>query len=210
MGLTGLFLTFFLLIHLIGNLQLFYADGGKGFNIYTDFMGNNIVIQTVAKGLYLFIVIHTIQGLLLWSKNRKAKGSKYAVNATENATWASKNMALLGTLLLAFLFLHMGDFWWKFKFADNLPMVNYGDGDIIDAYRKVSETFVQIPFVIAYMIGLIALAFHLYHGFGSAFQTLGWRHRKYTPIINGIGKVYSILIPIGFAALPIYIYFTQQ
>ncbi len=210
MSLTGLFLTFFLFVHLLGNLQLFVADGGKSFNIYTKFMSTNPFIQATAKGLYLFIILHTVQGILLWAKNRKAKGSKYAVNVTENASFASKNMALLGSLILFFLMIHMGDFWWKFKFANNLPMVNYGDGDIINAFQKVSDTFTQLPFVVAYLLGLVALAFHLNHGFGSAFQTLGWRHRKYTPLIEGFGKLYSIIIPLGFAAMPLFIYFTQR
>jgi succinate dehydrogenase / fumarate reductase cytochrome b subunit len=207
MTLTGLFLVIFLLVHLAGNLQLLQNDGGKAFNIYTEFMSHNPVIQTVAKLLYAFILIHAVQGVLIAVKNRKAKVKKYAVESRETGTWASKNMALLGILIFAFLMLHMGDFWWKLKFHDDLPMVTYDGATMADAYAKVGETFSKWPFVVAYLIGLVALGFHLLHGFQSAFQTLGLRHKKYTPIIEVIGVVYTVLVTVGFAVLPIYMYF---
>lgn len=207
MTLTGLFLILFLLVHLAGNLQLLADDGGKAFNIYTDFMGHNPLIQTVAKLLYLFILVHAVQGIAIAYKNRKAKEKKYDVAPKDSGTWVSKNMALLGILIFAFLMLHMGDFWWKLKFHDNLPMVTYDGTTMVDAYAKVSETFSQLPFVIAYIIGLVALGFHLIHGFQSAFQTLGLRHKKYTPIIEWLGIIYSIIVTIGFAVMPIYMYY---
>lgn len=211
MSLTGLFLVSFLIVHLVGNLQLLYSDEGEAFNIYTEFMSTNGLIQLISKGLYVFIVLHAIQGLVLWSQNRKAKGSKYAVKTSENAKWASKNMALLGTLVLAFLFLHMGDFWFKIKFdPDVFEMVSYDgiDQPIKDAYRQVQLTFENPMIVLAYLIGLIALGFHLQHGFASAFQTLGLRHPKYTPIIEGLGKLFAIILPLGFAIIPLYMFFT--
>ena len=116
-------------------------------------------------------------------------------------------MALLGILIFAFLMLHMGDFWWKLKFHDNLPMVTYDGVTMADAYTKVAETFSKWPFVVAYIIGLLALGFHLLHGFQSAFQTLGLRHKKYTPIIEAIGVIYTVLVTVGFAVLPIYMFF---
>ncbi len=210
MALTGLFLILFLTVHLLGNLQLLNHDGGEGFNVYTHFMGHNPVIQTIAFGNYFFILLHAIQGILLAMENRKAKGGKYAVAPRNGTSWTSNNMALLGLLVLAFLLIHMGDFWFKFKFGDNLPMVTYDGQEMINAYQKVQESLTQIPFVIIYLIGLLALGLHLNHGFSSAFQTLGLRHQKYTPIIKSLGRVYAIIIPLGFAILPLYIYFTQQ
>lgn len=208
MTLTGLFLILFLIVHLAGNLQLLSDDGGKAFNIYTDFMGHNPVIQFIAKGLYALILLHSIQGIMIAVKNRKAKVVRYAVKSGQDGTWASRNMALLGVLIFAFLLIHMGDFWWKLKFGE-VPLVKYGDLIIKDAHLKVSDTFSKIPFVIVYLIGLLALAFHLLHGFSSAFQTLGWRHKKYTPVVRVIGVVLAILIPLGFAVMPIYMYFNQ-
>lgn len=212
MSLTGLFLILFLTVHLIGNLQLLMSDGGRAFNEYSAFMGHHPLIQTISIGNFFFIILHTIQGLLLARANKKAKGSKYAVTPKDNITWASKNMALLGTLVLAFILMHLGHFWYQFKFGStsNLVMVDYDGVSMIDAYSSVVAVLTQPIWLIAYLIGLAVLAFHLSHGFASAFQTLGLRHKKYTPIIKGIGKLYSILIPLGFAIIPLYLFFTQH
>lgn len=211
MSLTGFFLILFLLVHLAGNLQLLKGDAGLAFNKYTEFMEHNPFIQFIAYGLYFFIVIHTIQGILLARQNRKARGSdKYKGGTAVKASWASKNMILLGILIFAFLMLHMGDFWYKLKFTDSVAATTYPglDHPIVDLYTQVKISFAELWIVICYVIGCIALAFHLWHGFASAFQTLGWRHVKYTPIIEGLGKIYSVLIPLGFAIIPIYFYLT--
>ncbi len=208
MSLTGLFLIMFLTVHLIGNLALLQSDGAA-FNIYTDFMGHNPVIQLISKGNFFFIFLHAIQGILLYFKNKSSKGSKYAVSPKNGASWASKNMALLGTLILAFILMHLGHFWVRFKFFGDMPMVAYDGEEILDAYTTVSQVFSNPIWVICYLIGLLVLAFHLKHGFGSAFQTLGLSHKKYTPIINGLGTVYAILVPLGFAIIPLYIYFIK-
>lgn len=210
MSLTGIFLITFLIVHLIGNLLLLNNDGGEAFNTYAYFMTNNPLIKTVSYGLYFFILLHSVQGILLTVYNKRAKGSKYAVNTYENSSWASKNMALLGILIFAFLMLHMGDFWWKMK-QNELDMVSYAGFDhaVKDLYTRVSIAFKELWIVFAYLIGLLALFFHLWHGFDSAFQTLGLRHKKYTPLISAVGKAYSILVPVGFAIIPLYIYFTK-
>jgi len=124
MSLTGLFLILFLVVHLAGNLQLLKNDGGASFNEYAYFMTSNPLIKFIGLGNYFFILLHAIMGLLLWSKNKSAKGSKYAVRSNAKVSWASKNMALLGTLILAFIFIHMGDFWYKMKFTDQLALVS--------------------------------------------------------------------------------------
>ena len=211
MSLTGLFLVTFLVVHLIGNFQLLMNDNGKAFNIYTEFMSSNALIQLVSKGLYLFIILHTIQGLMLWRQNRSAKGQKYVVSSGKNTSWASRNMALLGTLVLAFIFIHMGDFWFKIKFdPESFAMMNYDEigYPIKDAYAKVLLSFKNPAIVIAYLIGMFALGFHLLHGFQSAFQSLGLNHHKYTPFIELVGKIIGVLIPIGFAIIPIIMFFS--
>ncbi len=208
MSLTGLFLILFLVVHLIGNLQLLTDDGGEAFNVYTDFMSHNPLIQLIAKGNYVFILTHAVVGILLAFKNKKAKGSKYAVNPRNKSSWASGQMALLGTLILAFMLMHLGHFWFQFKFGSGLPMVNYDGVEMIDAYTSVSTVLSQPIWLVAYLLGLFVLSFHLWHGFASAFQTLGLRHKKYTPLISGLGKAYAILVPLGFAIIPLYIFFT--
>jgi len=210
MSLTGLFLCSFLLIHLVGNFLLLADDGGKAFNEYAYFMTNNPFIKTTSYGLYAFILLHAIQGLFLAKKNKNAKGSKYAVKTNDNGSWASKNMALLGTLVLFFILIHMGDFWYQMK-MDRLAYVSYdGGAEVKDLYTKVYASFNIWWLVLIYLIGLLALAIHLLHGFSSAFQTLGLRHKKYTPIIKLVGYVFSILIPIGFAIIPIAVFFSQN
>ena len=208
MSLTGLFLISFLLVHLLGNLQLLAGDGGTSFNVYAKFMTQNPLIKFISYGLYALILLHTILGILLWSKNRGAKGGQYAASpkGQKDVTWASKNMALLGTLILAFLLLHMGDFWWKMK-MDQLPYVDIDGVQVKDLYSKVSESFSNLWIVIAYLVGLAVLGFHLWHGFQSAFQTLGLNHPKYTPLIKASGKAFSILVPIAYAILPLYFFF---
>lgn len=209
MSLTGIFLITFLPVHLAGNFLLLGNDGGEAFNSYAYFMTTNPLIKFISIGLYFFIILHAVQGIIIALSNRKAKGSRYQAKPKKNATWASKNMALLGTLILAFIFIHMGDFWFKMKFTDQLSMIEYQgmDVQVKDLYNRVEVAFNQPWIVIAYIIGLIALSFHLLHGFASAFDTLGLRHKKYTPIINIIGTAYSILIPLGYAIIPLYMLF---
>ncbi len=206
MSLTGLFLIIFLAVHLAGNLQLLKGDEGLAFNEYTYFMTHNPLIKTVSYGLYAFILLHTFVGVGLWIRNRRAKGKANAVSTSANSSWASKNMALLGTLIFAFILIHMGDFWWKMKFG-SVPMVMIEGQEYKDLYTPVMNTFDSPLLVGAYIVGMIVLAFHLWHGFQSAFQTLGINHHKYTPIIEAIGKIYAIVIPLGFAIIPIYMYF---
>lgn len=205
MSLTGLFLILFLLVHLAGNLQLLKDDGGMSFNVYAKLMTTNPLIKVIAYGNYFFIILHVFVGISLALYNRSAKGQKYAVSNSNKTSWASKNMALLGTLILAFILIHMGDFWLKMKMGQ-LPMVTYPgvEGEIKDLYFRVSEAFKEPLLVGAYVVGMIVLAFHLHHGFQSAFQTLGINHKKYTPIIKTIGVAYAILIPLGFAIIPIW------
>lgn len=212
MSLTGLFLVSFLVVHLLGNLQLLIDDGGYAFNTYAYFMTNNPVIKFISIGLYALILLHAVQGILIYLANKKKSGSssasKYAVRTYTNGSWASKNMALLGTLILAFLFIHMGDFWLKMKLG-RLEMITYDGYDhaVKDLYSRVSMAFDVWWIVLAYLIGLLALAFHLLHGWGSAFQTLGLRHKKYTPLINGLGMAIAILIPLAYAIIPIWSFF---
>lgn len=212
MSLTGLFLIIFLLVHLLGNLQLLANDGGDSFNSYAYFMTTNPLIKTTSYGLYFFIILHAILGIVIWSKNKASKGTSYAASSNVKVSWASKNMALLGTLILAFIFIHMGDFWFKMKFTDQLAMVSVSgmDHQVKDLYSQVAYTFENPLMVGAYLVGMIVLAFHLWHGFESAFQTLGINHNKYTPIIKTAGKIYAVLIPLAYAIIPLYYFFVLK
>ena len=211
MSLTGLFLISFLIVHLIGNLQLLKDDGGEAFNKYAYFMTHFPLIKIISYGLYAFILLHTIQGLLLWSANRKAKGVTYAVKtAAPNTTWAASNMALLGTLIFAFLLIHMGDFWAKMHLGllTERTYNGFNEGHAVaDLYERVVTAFQSPLVVVFYIVGQGVLAFHLWHGFASAFQTLGVNHPQYSPLIKVIGKGYAIIVPALFALIPFWIYF---
>lgn len=205
MSLTGLFLIVFLLVHLTGNLQLLLNDGGRQFNLYAKFMTTNPIIKITSYGLYAFILIHAIQGILLWLKNRAAKGSGYAVNntkATNTVAGFAKNMGWLGIIIFVFLLIHLYQFWLQMKLG-NLPMATYDGVEVKDLYAPVTHAFTNIGFVIFYVLSMVVIAFHLWHGFQSSFQTLGLNHKKYTPLIQFLGKAYSVLIPLGFALIPI-------
>ena len=205
MSLTGLFLITFLPVHLLGNIQLLYGDEGVAFNTYAEFMTGNPLIKFISYGLYFFILLHTVQGILVWLSNKSAKGSKYAVQG-KSASFASRNMGPLGTIILIFILLHMYQFWLKMKLG-TLDMVTIDGVEMKNLFVQVVYSFTNLGFVIFYVVSMIAIGFHLSHGFQSAFQSLGLNHKKYTPVIKGMGTAYSILIPLGFAAIPIIMYF---
>lgn len=210
MSLTGLFMILFLVVHLAGNLQLLMDDGGKKFNLYAKFMTTFGPIKVISYILYIFILIHAFQGWLLWRKNKLSRGGKgYAVKVTRTVktnAFASANMGWLGTVIFLFLLIHMYQFWLQMH-LDHLPMVEY-DGDTVkDLYTIVSQAYANPGYVAFYVISMIIIAYHLLHGFQSAFQTLGLNHRKYTPFIRLVGKLYAIAVPLGFAVIPVYMYF---
>lgn len=209
MSLTGLFLISFLTIHLIGNLAIFSSDEGLAFNAYAAFMSTNPLIGTISYLLYAGILLHVFVAFVLYFSNSSARPVKYKVQkSSENSSWESRSMTLLGILILAFLLIHLKDFWWQYKHDGGYQFTEDANGNR-DIYSLVIEQF-KTPFaLISYLIGLVALFFHLKHGFQSAFQTLGLEHRKYTPVIKGIGLIYSIVVPLGFALMPIYVFFLK-
>lgn len=206
MSLTGLFLILFLVVHLAGNLQLLFNDNGQAFNTYAAGMASNLFIKVVSYGNFFFILVHVIDGIILTRQNRAARNVRYAVSTKDTkSSWASKNMALLGIITLIFILAHLRGFWYEFKFGA-IPFVSYDGVEYKNVYEIVSEAFSFLPFVVFYVVCMIFLAFHLSHGFASAFQSLGLNHKKYTPAIEKLGLIYSILIPFGFALIPILMY----
>ena len=216
MALTGLFLITFLAVHLAGNLQLVLAgDGGQAFNEYAYFMTHNPLIKFTSYGLYAFIILHAVQGILLWLNNKKARGSVgYAVknDRVASATKSSIYMGSLGTVILIFIIVHMVQFWAQMKFTDNVEMITYPGADyaVKDLYTLVSGAYTNILFVIFYVVSMIFIALHLAHGFESAFQTLGLNHPKWSPLIRVVGRLYSIVVPLGFAIIPVWMYIANQ
>jgi succinate dehydrogenase / fumarate reductase, cytochrome b subunit len=206
MALTGLFLILFLVVHLAGNLQLIMNDEGQAFNIYAHTMAHNPFIQIVSKFNFAFIIIHVIYSIWLSRTNKKARPVAYGYSAAStNSPWTSRNMGILGTLVLVFLVIHLKGFWWEFK-NGAIPMVTY-DGEIYpNVFPVVEAAYSNLWYVLVYVVSMLFVGFHLSHGFASAFQTLGLNHVKYTPAIKVIGKAFAIIVPGLFAIIPIVMY----
>jgi succinate dehydrogenase / fumarate reductase cytochrome b subunit len=205
MSLTGLFLCSFLIIHLIGNLQLLKADGGEAFNTYAKFMTSNPLIKTVSYLLYSSVLLHVVVALILTIHNKKARPQGYVVDS-HKSSWASRNMGILGTIVLVFLVIHMKDFWAQYHFAD-LPTYQLKDGVVVkNLYLIVDQAFNNIYYVALYVFCMMAVGYHLWHGFASAFQTLGLNHKKYTPFIKAVGRGFAVIVPALFALMPIYMF----
>ena len=260
MALTGLFLCLFLTGHLLGNLQLLSTgeDAALHFNQYALFMTTNPAIKVLSYLTYISILFHAIDGILLAIQNQKARPVKYVMNKPEkNTIWASRNMAVLGTIILIFIVTHMVSFWARMHFDKNMPLqtvvIDAGgmpqefylttDGGYLpkaqalqgavviknrtefydananvkikEGYKdlyKITVAFFKdaklgLVYTILYVISMIVLGFHLFHGFGSAFQSLGANNPKYNGLIKNFGKAFAIIVPLLFAIIPIYIHF---
>lgn len=217
MALSGLFLCLFLVGHLLGNLQLFISgqQGADNFNLYAKFMTTNPLVKVLSYLTYFSILFHIVDGLLLTIQNRRARPKKYIIEKGKaNSSWASRNMALLGTILLVFIVTHMQNFWYVMHFG-NIKLVNIDGLAIKDLHTVVMDFFnPAINSMAALMVGLYvfamaAMGYHLQHGFSSAFQSLGLNHEKYNPIIKTIGTTFCVLVPTAFASIPVYLFYIQ-
>ncbi|HAT3993642.1 TPA: succinate dehydrogenase cytochrome b subunit [Elizabethkingia anophelis] len=208
MCLTGLFLGFFLLIHFLGNLQLFLPQeqAHLQFNAYSHFLSGNIVIKIVSLVLYTSIILHAIEGLAITIKNKKSGGTYQSDRRGRASKWYSRNMGILGTLILIFLVIHFQNFWYVYKFG-SLPLDDKGNKDL---YILVVTVFKEWWYVVIYAISMIALCYHLIHGIYSAVRTLGLFHPKYVKWIKIAGITYSVIISVGFALMPVYVFLTVK
>ncbi len=260
MALTGLFLCLFLVGHLIGNLQLLASDGEAAlrFNTYALFMTTNPAVKILSYVTYISIIFHAVDGIVLTVQNRRARPVKYVKNKPEaNTVWASRNMAVLGTIILVFIVAHMSNFWAKMHFdkgmdlqtisisaggmeqefyvttdGSYMPKAQVEQGMIVIKDRKyfydaqadvkIKEGYLDLHkitvaffkdakyglvYTLLYVFSMFVLAFHLFHGFGSAFQSLGVNNPKYNMLIKNFGKAFSIVVPLLFAIIPLYIHF---
>jgi len=208
MALTGLFLAFFLIIHLAGNLQLLLPEevAHTQFNTYSHVLSGNIIIKLVSYILYLSILYHIVDAIMISLANRKANDKSYNKdNRGEVSNWISRNMGILGIIILIFLVIHFKDYWYIYKFGAP-PIDAEGNKDL---FIIVMNSFTQLWYVIVYVIAILALGFHLIHGINSAFRTLGFYHEKYVKVIKYAGHIFATLITIGFAVIPIIIYIKQ-
>ena len=203
MAVTGLFLCFFLLGHLLGNLILITgADAKDAFNDYAEFMGTNPGVQVLRLVTYAGILFHIVYAVALTIKNKKARSQKYAYTSAlpKNSSLASKIMIHLGVIILVFLVLHLYSFWYKHNF------VGYDGMDVDNLYDMVVMKFKNPYYSGFYVLAMGFLAYHLAHGFKSGFQSLGFNHPKYSPLIEKLGLGFAIIVPLLFAVIPICLY----
>ena len=258
MALTGLFLCLFLAGHLAGNLQLIFSDASH-FNQYALFMTSNPAVKLLSYLTYISILFHAVDGFMLTVQNKKARPIGYAKTDGSSSSVSSRNMAVLGTLILVFIVTHMVNFWAVMHFDKKMPLqtitveqmgqkteyfittdtgkffpadtlqlaqggleirnktefynktANVKMGEGYKDLHKITVAFFKNPkfgliATILYVLAMVVLAFHLLHGFQSAFQSLGVNN-KFTPTIKKFGTAFAILVPLLFAAIPVYIHF---
>ena len=207
-GLSGLFLVLFLLGHLIGNLQLFIPgeDGQKQFNEYALFMTTNPAVKILSVLTYSSIILHTVLTLFLVFQSSNARDVKYLQSSgNANSTWGSKNMAVLGTLILVFIVIHMKSFWYEMHFGV-IGLDPWGNKDL---HTVTVTAFNELWYVLFYVLSMVVLAIHLKHGVESVFQTLGIKTRRYVSLIHKAAYGFALIVPAVFASIPIYLYVTQ-
>lgn len=215
MALTGLFLITFLIIHVGINACIFAdllddSDNGEIFNIAAHFMGGYYVIRIIEVGLFIGFFIHIIQAYALEYQNSAKRKIGYNVKmGSEGSRWYRKSMGLLGTLILLFLIVHISNFWIPSRITNALPEVYYNNSTvpIHNLYARMIEVFQNPWIVVLYVVACISLAWHLLHGFQSAFRTLGLHNKKYIKLVKLAGGIFSILVPLLFALMPVSMYF---
>lgn len=191
MSLSGLFLILFLCVHLSVNLLLLV--GPDAFNAGCDFMALPF-IKVIEPVLALGFIVHIIWASILTLQNQKARPTKYAKrNQSQNCTWPSRNMYILGALVLVFLALHIATVWYKFKF-----------GEITDHYEFVSGFLVQPIYGVIYILAGILLGLHISHGFWSAFQTIGFSNQIWRKRLEYVAYFFAIVFAVGFSIIPVY------
>lgn len=220
MAFTGLFLCLFLVGHLFGNLQLLIpvSEGARDqFNEYALFMTTNPAVKVLSYLTYFSILFHAIDGIILTINNRKARPQGYvSFKPSTNTMWSSRNMGVLGTIILAFIIVHMSMFWGELKFGglDETVYTTANGMEVKDLYTLTIKTFQDAEYglwwAIAYALAMLAIAFHLSHGFSSGFQSLGVNHPKYNGFIRKFGYAFAVLIPLAFAVIPFYIHFVLE
>lgn len=206
MALAGIFLILFLLVHLVINLLVIIFKDPMVYNRAAHFMSSNIVIKIIEIALFAGILLHVIYALILQIQNWIARPRRYNKANFANTSFFSKFMIHTAVIILVFLVIHFVDFYIKAKLGHAAEV--HVDGIAYhDFATEIVDKFKVLPFVIFYIAAFIFLGFHLIHGFTSAFKTLGWDNRKYTPAIEFLAIVYTVIVVGGFSLIPVLIYF---
>jgi succinate dehydrogenase / fumarate reductase cytochrome b subunit len=206
MGLTGLSLIAFLVVHVGVNACIWANDGGEMFNKAAHFMGATVVIRIMEVGLFIGIFLHIIQGYLLTASNQAKRKVGYDVPmGNRGSKWYSRSMGLLGTILLLFFILHWWHFWIPSRFTGVVQKLVDGN-EMHDMYTLMKITFSELWVVIVYVIACFSLFWHLLHGFQSSFRTIGLANTRHIAMIQALGVGFSVLVSLAFAMMPVSMY----
>lgn len=205
MALSGLFLVTFLSLHFFINLISVFSE--NTFNAMSHFMGYNPLIQFVMQPILIAgVVFHFVMGIVLENQNRKARPVPYAkYDGAANASWASRNMIISGLVVLAFLGLHFYDFWiheMTYKYIEVSPIneTRYFE-ELVHKFESPVRTGI-------YVVAFVLLAIHLWHGFSSSFQSVGFNN-KFSATIQKIGYAFAIVVPVGFIFIALFHHFNH-
>ena len=204
MAATGLFLCAFLVEHLYGNLLLFFTDGGQAFVEYSHDAVRSILIRSIEIFLFAAIILHVVQAVALTKQNSDARPVKYAVyKVGETSNWFSRNMGITGSVVLFFIVVHLWHFFVPYRITDTI-----GNEGQMNVAQAVKVAFQNGWYVILYVASTLFLAFHLNHGFQSAFRSLGLNSTKYVQLLSITGSVFAYgVVFVGFASIPVLFYF---
>lgn len=207
MSLSGLFLITFLLVHLAVNSLILFDRTGDLFNRAAHFMSTNPVIKIVEPVLAIGFIFHIIYAGILTLMNQWARPVGYdKLRAGNSSKWASRNMFVLGALVLIFLIIHIADFYWKIRFTGSELLDSGAVGEVENTYKLVTTLFIDWWWIdIVYVIGAIVLGLHLTHAFWAAFQTLGLSNDRWRKRLDVLGWVYTIVVAGGFALIPLWV-----
>ena len=202
MSISGLFLILFLVFHMLMNLVMVFSM--DAYDMISEFLGANWYAIAGTLVLAAGFIVHILYASILTLQNRKARGKdRYAVSNNKDAPWSSKNMYVLGFAVLAFLVLHMIQLWYNMQFKELI-----GAPDAISHGSKLVIPLFKNPInVIIYLAAFVALWFHLTHGFWSALHSVGWNNTIWMKRLKNISYVVATILVVGYAVVPIYIYF---
>lgn len=209
MSISGLALILFLVFHMSMNMVALFS--GEAYNAVCEFLGANWYALVATKALALLFLVHIVYAFILSYQNRKARGnSRYEVEGTQKGVeWASKNMMVLGVIVLLGLGLHLFNFWAKMQLAEIMGVHDLGIEGVsgpTDGAGLIRYTFSNPIYVVLYLVWLAALWFHLSHGFWSALHTIGWNNNVWLDRLIVISNVFSTLIVLGFASVVVFFY----
>jgi succinate dehydrogenase / fumarate reductase cytochrome b subunit len=204
MAITGLVWSGFVLTHMAANLLIPFS--AELYNKYSHALITNPAIYLAEGLLVLTLLVHIANGVKLTLENRGARPQNYAMgtNGSKAPRFQSTWMIYHGSLLAVFLIWHL----LTFKFGRDYQIV-YDGVQMRDLHRLVIETFAQPAYVIGYALCMVGVGLHLSHGFYSSFATLGFYHPRYSPMIQGLGYVYSFVVAAGFIIPPLYVLMTK-